>query len=286
MSMAIEERAKSFEFAKSFLYENDLLYLKAERKYAISKRMNDDLSGSIEMLEHIIAKMDQIDNNTKRELLYFRYITLQSLGVSYNRQSDSVDDSTLKYELLQSALKVRTQLFEIGSMLFEKDSISMKGVYNDLGMTYLYMYDCNSDETLLDEAQKLLMYSYELKIKHFGTDSDTTATAMRNLAALFISKKEYDSALKLAVESLAVVQRIYDSDNNLESMRSLKKIAIILFARYEASGNRVDLENAFINIEKANDIALGLYGGNVNHSMLREGLELMEKIEVALISNE
>jgi len=265
-------------FAENFLDETDLLRLRAGRFAGIALRNNDHINESIEILERILAKTKDIGLNNDE--ICFRLNALQSLGVSYNRLVDKLDDIDKKKKYLYMALEIRKQMVSTSLLLWAEKGSGMRSAYNDLGMTYLYLTDFESNSQYFSEAQRLLLLSYELRLDHCGENSAAAALAMVNLAALYYRQEKYDDALQCANKALIIRKELYGNDS-FKVMLALRLIGIIHLLKYIKNKSYNELLAASKYIDETLKIGFDLYSDE-NHTNIRKNIFLKKTLQKAL----
>lgn len=114
---------------------------------------------------------------------------------------------------LSSSLKVREEYLSKSIEVLGKDSKFLRKPYNDLGMTYLFLFDLDpSNSEYLDMCQIYLISSYEISLKIFGNGGLSIASAQTNLSSLLERKRKYEAALDMAKSALQTRRDVY-SDN-------------------------------------------------------------------------
>jgi tetratricopeptide (TPR) repeat protein len=269
-SKTYELRKEALAIAKNCLPETDIRYLNAEKYFAASQRMIDEQEKAIETLNKVLAKIETLlkekETSVHHDLLYAQKETVDALGFAYTsiskkRTNDGLSDESIMY--LKLALEARKKYVVYSFALYAENHISMINPYNNLGMTFLFLYKAgDKKEEYLEEAEKYLHKAKTIKIKEFGMHSLSFAIGLNNLATLYEAQGKYSKARKMAEEALQIRREILGDGKYRALMFSYQHIAGICFSQWEKEKNHSLLEQAEIYLNKAIQIAEHLYPGD------------------------
>jgi hypothetical protein len=276
-------RQANFEFAQSFLPETDYLYIDTYRFLAASMKSNNMIAQSCHVLsklkEQISRIIEQPEFQQDAEWRQLFLLTLGSLGLSYSRLFDQETDVIKRREALGVALEARATRLRIALDFYPKNSYRLRIPHNDLGMTYLYLFDLDAEQGSLEHAEEHLLKSYEIRVNCVGENSLSVALALANLSRFLFRKKEYEKSLELAYKSLALREKLGSTKKSRTMMLLHRHIANVYLQMHKSMKEESLLHKGAASIERAVDLCDFLYGDNTSQSEYVETMVIRDEYE-------
>ncbi|GCF93044.1 hypothetical protein NRIC_09350 [Enterococcus florum] len=277
----LEERYKIFKETADFLPKDDLTYIRIERKWASMLTHNGKCSEAIhrlkDMKKRIKKKIDHQFGDQKQEWLYAYFKLLNLLGIAYNSKYLQKKDRSF----LRQALATRKEYLKVGYEVLPKDSYTIRACYNDLGMTYCYMYDEYDKVKYLEKAKGYLQYSLEKAIERYGRNSHRVAIAQKNFSSYLIRNGNCNAAIDLTetavkyrMEGSAIIfRRIHVTDYRF--------LGILYFKRYIHEKCLTDLKKSFCHYHFSLHLSDYLFGSK-NNCLSKSTNEWLNKAKIEM----
>lgn len=270
-----EMRRKTAEEAENCYDQKPLLCIRINQKYASSLKRNGQFAESLELLnkqeQKIKNVLDQKDLPNVDEWKYALFRNYELKGIFSNSYYMNESNSLT----LKDVLAIRKDYLKTGEELLTKDSYKLRFCYNDLGMTYIYMYDDPDEETandplkkaeLLEKADFYLNRSYNMAINRYGENSIRCISPTKNLASSFKRRGDFEKAKEFAERAY----KLRKSKPNSEADRGLMVDARFLSGIYldeyrdQTKKDPLLLEIALNYVNEALEISELLHAGEEN----------------------
>jgi hypothetical protein len=258
-----ETRKKIADYAKDNLPDLHLARIKAERYYAITKSRNKDHKAAVADYMAILEKFEIVNaatTFTDNTWIYEYLKTLASLGISYHRLASADKQNSEKYLLL--ALEIRKKYLNKAIEILGDSHVFLRSPYNDLGKTYLSLYDKDPRPDYLEQARYHLGKRAELVSEKFDPSDKQHTKTLENLSGLRMREGKLAEALTLAETALEQKRARRGSDFYNEILASYGTVTRLNRRLYQETGDVEKLAAAKYNADKAVEIAEHLFGGN------------------------
>ncbi|EOH93679.1 hypothetical protein I588_00506 [Enterococcus pallens ATCC BAA-351] len=265
------------EAAKSYYEEKPLLCIRINQMYASSLNRDGEFEEALKLLneqeKNIQFALQQKDLSNTDEWNYALFRNYELLGIVSNAQW--LDD---KSKSLEEILTIRKKYLKIGKTFLTKDSYKLRSCYNDLGMTYLYMYDEKKDDSLLNEAEHYLQLSYQIAVERYGENSSQCITATKNVASLFIRRYDFAKAKMYATIAYMLRKSKTNSDSTRGLMIDARFLGLIHLKEFQhqTTKERSLLEKALEYSKEALEISERLHAGEDNRDSRRNRARIQE----------
>lgn len=280
-------RKRTVEAAKNCFEQKPLLCIRINQMYASSLNRSGEFKEALELLneqeQKIHSALQQNDLPNVEEWKYTLFRNYEQLGIVSNAYC--MDESSHSSLSLDDVLAIRKKYLSTGEDLLIKDSYKLRSCYNDLGMTYIFMYDKDKDKNkeTLAKADYYLNLSYQMAIDRYGEDSIRCISAIKNLASLFSRRGDFKTAKKIAKHAYKIRKNKPNSEYTRGLMvdsRFLGKLYLKEF-RQKNRKDRLLLEKALEYSNEALDISERLHAGEDNRDS-RRNRERIQEIEQEL----
>ncbi len=298
-SKTMELRRQTVQDAEKLYDKKPLLCIRINQLYASSLNREGQFKKATALLNTLQKKIEftllQENLEDEKEWKYALFRNYELLGIVGNAQYREEDPNSPIS--LKDVLAIRKKYLEIGKELLTEDSYKLRSCYNDLGMTYLFIYDEKEEKkedekekkVLLDRAEYYLTLSYQMAIDRYGKDSIKCISAIKNIASLLKRKADFDEAKTMTKHAYQLRKGKPNGEFTRGLMVDARFLGLIYLDefRYQTKKDPSLLKEALKYSIEALDISEYLHDGVENRDSIknRERIQEIEK-ELSDFNNE
>lgn len=276
-SKTMELRRQTVRDAEKLYDKKPLLCIRINQLYASSLNREGHFEEATTLLNTLQRKIEftllQEKLENEKEWKYALFRNYELLGIVGNAQHrEEHPNSSIS---LKDVLATRKKYLEIGKELLTEDSYKLRSCYNDLGMTYLFIYDEKKDEkekeVLLDRAEYYLTLSYNMAIDRYGKDSIKCISPIKNFASLLKRKADFDEAKTMTKHAYQLRKGKPNGEFTRELMVDARFLGLIYLDefRYQTKKDPSLLDEALKYSKEALAISEYLHDGVENRDSKR-----------------
>lgn len=298
MITVLEKRKQNAATIESIYDEKPLLCIRVKQKYASSLHRDGCFEDALNLLgnieKQIKSKLNQENIENKKEWQYALFTNYEQQGIINNGRYRHSKNGNYIYK----ALAIRTKYLALGEEFLTEDSYKLRSCHNDLGMTYLYLFDELKKDTnqnneaqkkaLLKKAKEHMKYSYRTAIERYGKKSARCILPIKNFSSYFIRKQNFSAAKFYATYAYKQMKLRPGSSKERRLMIAARLLGIIYLEEYlyETIKHKSHLDKSLHFLNESLEISNFLYGIEKNIDSDRN-LEFITQVneELAKLDN-